>query len=111
MGTKESLLKRANLFLEDGDWNAVYDYSESVLDMDPECAEAYLLKLIMEAKVTSMDELKKSSKLLTEYTSYNKVIRFADENLKTELQNINESIVNQKTENIYNNALNMMQKS
>ena len=34
------LLKRAFIFLEDGDWNSADEYCEKVLDLDPECAQA-----------------------------------------------------------------------
>ena len=36
------LLKRAFMFLEDGDWKSAEEYCEKVLDIDPENAEAYL---------------------------------------------------------------------
>ena len=45
------LLKRAFMFLEDSDWNSANEYCEKVLDIDPECAEAYLGKLMAELKV------------------------------------------------------------
>lgn len=36
------LLKRAFMFLEDREWESADDYCEKVLDLDAECAEAYL---------------------------------------------------------------------
>lgn len=36
------LLKRAFIFLEDGDWSSADEYCEKVLDLDPENAQAYL---------------------------------------------------------------------
>lgn len=41
-----SLLKRAFMFLEDGDWESADKYCEKVLDIDPENAQAYLGKLL-----------------------------------------------------------------
>ena len=41
------LLKRAFMFLEDGDFQSADEYCEKVLDNDPECAEAYLGKLMV----------------------------------------------------------------
>ena len=52
------LLKRAFMFLEDGDWNSANNYCEKVLDMDPECAEAYLGKLMAELHAETPDSLK-----------------------------------------------------
>ncbi len=39
--TVEPLLKRAFMFLEDGEFNSANEYFEKVLDLDPECAKAY----------------------------------------------------------------------
>jgi len=46
----ESLLKRGNMFLEDKDWQSADKYFNDVLDIDPECAEAYLGKSMMQHK-------------------------------------------------------------
>ena len=43
------LLKRGFMFLVDGEWVSANEYCEKVLDMDPECAEAYLGKLMAES--------------------------------------------------------------
>lgn len=51
------LLKRAFIFLEDGDWSSADEYCEKVLDLDPECAQAYLGKLMAELRVRKVDEL------------------------------------------------------
>lgn len=45
------LLKRAFMFLEDGDFGSANEYCEKVLDIDPENAEAYLGKLMAELHV------------------------------------------------------------
>lgn len=42
--TAESLLKRGQMFLEDKDWGNAQAYFDKVLDLDPECAEAYVGK-------------------------------------------------------------------
>ena len=39
---KESLLKRGYLLLEDSDWKGADECFDQVLNMDPECAEAYV---------------------------------------------------------------------
>lgn len=53
----EPLLKRAFMFLEDGDWNSANEYCEKVLDTDPENAEAYLGKLMSDCTKHNRDEL------------------------------------------------------
>ena len=54
---EESLLKRAFMFLEDGDWSAADEYCEKVLDIDPENAMAYLGKLMAECRACRMEDL------------------------------------------------------
>ena len=46
--TVESLLRRAQLFLEDGNWKSANEYFDKVLDINPECAEAYVGKFCAE---------------------------------------------------------------
>jgi Tfp pilus assembly protein PilF len=52
------LLKRAFMFLEDEEWASANEYCEKVLDIDPECAEAYLGKLMASLRVRKQDALK-----------------------------------------------------
>lgn len=80
-----SLLKRAFLFLEDGDWNSADEYCEKVLDVDPECAEAYLGKLMVELRVKRQDDLKDQAEPFDDNSNYQKAMRFADGTLKTAL--------------------------
>jgi len=99
------LLKRAFMFLEDGEWSSADEYCEKVLDMDPECAEAYLGKLMAELKVKMQDELKNCAEPFDKLNHYGKVIRFADEALQQELKayidHINERNENTRLENAY----------
>ncbi|MCH5147729.1 MAG: TIR domain-containing protein [Clostridiales bacterium] len=80
-----SLLRRAEMFLEDGDFNSANAYAEKVLDILPECAEAYLIKLCCDLKLKNKVGLGRLSVYFTENNNYKKLIRFADENLKEEL--------------------------
>ena len=52
-----SLLKRASMFLEDGDFKSADEYYDRILDNDPENGEAYLGKLLAELHVKSIDQL------------------------------------------------------
>lgn len=51
------LLRRAYMYLEDGDFASADEYCEKVLDQDPENAKAYLYKLLAELKLTSVEKL------------------------------------------------------
>ncbi len=106
------LLKRAFMFLEDGDWQSANEYCEKVLDIEPENAQAYLGKLMAELGVRHQDKLKDQAEPFDDRNNYQKAIRFADEKLKTVLDGYIEHI-NIRNENahltgIYNGAVSAM---
>ena len=84
--TVNSLLKRAFIFLEDGDWASADEYCEKVLDLDPENAEAYLGKLMAELKVRKRDDLKNCVQPFDGSGNYKKVMRYGDDALKAEME-------------------------
>ena len=109
---EESLLKRAFMFLEDGDWSAADEYCEKVLDIDPENARAYLGKLMTECRACRMEDLQNCEQPFDDSGNYNKVLRFADskliETLKGYIAHINERNENACLTGIYNGAVNAM---
>ena len=80
------LLKRAFIFLEDGDWNSADEYCEKVLDLDPENAQAYLGKLMAELRVRRQEALANQKQPFDESNNYQKVMRFGDEALRDTLE-------------------------
>lgn len=106
------LLKRAFMFLEDGDWNSANEYCEKVLDIDPENASAYLGKLLSELRVRKQESLKDQAEPFDHNNNYQKVVRFADEKLKTALtgyiEHINTRNENARLDGIYTRAKNAM---
>ena len=82
----EPLLKRAFIFLEDGDFKSADEYCEKVLDINPECAEAYLGKLMAELNVKKRGKLRDVEFPFDTYDNYKKIMRFGDEKLKAQLQ-------------------------
>ena len=108
----EPLLKRAFMFLEDGNWEDADEYCEKVLDQEPENAQAYLGKLMAECRVRKQSQLKDCPKPFDGSSNFKKAVRFGDEQLSTELNgyiaHINErNELNRKIE-IYSRALNDM---
>lgn len=107
------LLKRAFMFLEDGNFKEADEYCEKVLDQDPENAQAYLGKLMAEVKVRKQEALKECSDPNFESSSsYEKAMRFGDEELKKSLREYAE-IIRERSENarkaeIYKQAVNTM---
>jgi len=53
----QSLLKRAYMFLEDKDWSSADKYFNDILDIDPECSEAYLGKCLVQHKCSKPESL------------------------------------------------------
>lgn len=98
---EESLLKRAFMFLEDGDWSAADEYCEKVLDIDPENARAYLGKLMAECRACRMEDLQNCEQPFDGSGNYEKVLRFADPKLAETLKDCNSYI-------IYKGAVNAM---
>ncbi|MBR6696276.1 MAG: TIR domain-containing protein [Oscillospiraceae bacterium] len=109
------LLKRAFMFLEDGDFKSAEEYCEKVLDINPECAEAYLGKLMVDFKIDRKENFKNLDKPFSDNINYQKIMRFGDEDLKNELsgyiEEINQRNENERLEGIYSNALNILQTS
>ena len=82
----EALLKRANLFLEDGDFGSADEYADKILDINPEYAEAYLVKLLAELHLKKKTELGDyPHSLIADNYTYQKILRFGDEKLKAEM--------------------------
>ena len=106
------LLKRAFMFLEDGDWNSANEYCEKVLDIDPENASAYLGKLLSELRVRKQESLKDQAELFDHSKNYQKAVRFADDKLKAALagyiEHINTRNENARLDGIYTRAKNVM---
>lgn len=75
--TVESLLRRAELFLEDGDFESADKYFDRVLDLNPECSKAYIGRLLVELKVKSENELENGEFDIASNGNYKKAIKFA----------------------------------
>ena len=103
------LLKRAFMFLEDGNWQDADTYCEKVLDLDPECGEAYLGKLMAELNVRTRQQLADCKKPFDDRENFAKVIRFGDEKTEAEMRgyiaHINERNENERRMSIYNDAI------
>ena len=106
------LLERAFIFLEDGDWSSADKYCERVLDIDPKCADAYLVKLMAEMQASKREKLKECAEPFDGSGNYQKVLRFADECIKAELTGYIEHIKtrneNARLESIYTRGRNTM---
>ncbi len=107
-----SLLKRAFIFLEDGNWAEADSYCEKVLDQEPENAQAYLGKLMAELQVRRQEDLPNCEQPFNNSNNYQKAVRFGGEKLVGVLSgyidHINERNENTRLTDIYNNAVTAM---
>lgn len=87
--TVDSFLERAFMFLEDGKWKDAKEYCEKALDIDPKCAKAYLGKLMADLKIGTEDALKDSKTFLEKNSNYEKILKFADDELATRIKKYN----------------------
>ena len=109
------LLKRAFMFLEDGEFARADEFCEQVLNQDPENAQAYLGKLMAELHCCKQESLKNCEEPFDERKYYQKALRFGDDELKTSLISIIEHI-NERNENYrlirtYNEAFRQMKSA
>lgn len=71
----EALIKRAFIFLEDGDWTSAEAYCEACLDKNPDMAEAYLAKLMVEYQISCVEELMARAAELEQSPNYKRFLR------------------------------------
>lgn len=88
-----SLLKRTMLCIEFGDFDKADEILEYILNNDPELAEAYIAKLMVELELKNESELRNSERPLSEYPDYRKAMRFASGDYKAVLEGYNQNII------------------
>lgn len=96
----EVLLNRVTIFLADKNWKNADKYCEKALDINPECAEAYLGKLMAELKIDKFENLQNCNKVFIDCNNYKKAIQFADDKLQSEIYEV-----------LYNQAIHFMDNS
>ena len=79
------LLRRAGLFLENGDWENADVYCEKVLDIEPENAAAYIYKLMAARYCAKESDLGNGMNRLQGEVAYNNALRFADDKMAERL--------------------------
>ncbi|MBQ6418207.1 MAG: ankyrin repeat domain-containing protein [Synergistaceae bacterium] len=85
-GNADSLLKRAFIFLEDGDFDNAENYCERLLDIDPENAAAYLGKLMIEKRVRYREDLAYCAEPFDGSSNYQKAVKYGDPAIISELE-------------------------
>ena len=91
-----ALLDRANMALEDGEWDKAKEFFDQVLNMDARCAEAYLGLAMASGKCRSQNQLATVYiQLFSEWDNDRNIARarqFGDENMKKWLAELDEKL-------------------
>ena len=111
----DSLLQRAFIFLEDGDWQSADEYCERVLGQAPKTALAYLGKLMVELCVNHREALAEQEAPFDDKNNCQRAIRYGDDALRDELEGYNAAIRKRIEEKrltgIYNEIQNAAQRA
>lgn len=83
--TNEELLLRAKRALANGEFSRADAFCEVILDADPNCAEAYLYKLLAELSLSSREALAEYRHFYDKSENYKKAFRLGDRALRDEL--------------------------
>lgn len=87
------LIQRACIFLEDGDWEKADDYAERVLDQEPFCGEAYLVKLLVALQLPNTQSLADCEKPFDSLDEYKKIMKYGDSDLVQQISGYHQMIV------------------
>ena len=105
------LLRRAFMCIEDGEFRQAGKLLDEVLNRYPENAHAYLGKLMINLRVKTPYEFAKLSKPIENHKYFQKALRFADSQLRSDLfcyaDQVHIQLQNQQFEEIYLRATNI----
>ncbi len=103
-----TLLKRAFMFLEDGEWSKADAFCEQVLNQEPENAQAYLGKLMAELRVRRQEDLANCEQPFNTSNNYQKAVRFGNEKFAGVLSGYIEHISERNENDVYSKAVSAM---
>ena len=85
----DSLVSRMNSQLAEGEWHNAILMADNILVSDPRNVSAYMGKLMAEMKVSKESDLGSCATPLEKNDNYNKVMRYAEESVKQQLEQYN----------------------
>ena len=100
-----ALLKRGNMALEDGEWDAAEHFFEEVLNQNAEYADAYLGKVLVQLRLRNQEQLKESNRAFEKNPNYQKALRFGSPTQAQQLQ----SLAKQNRSYLLNSATHALQ--
>lgn len=94
----ESLLKRVEILLADGDFDGAMTKCDTILDSDPTNGKAYFFMLMSDLGCRNINELANLTTPFDQNQYYVKAIQFGDESVKAKLIDCADAIKNSKEE-------------
>ncbi|MGM9608679.1 MAG: leucine-rich repeat protein, partial [Eubacteriales bacterium] len=95
--TRSSILTPARLALQKKEWKRAEQYCDSVLEAMPECAEAYVIKLLAELHLGSEEELAWSTVSFEDRPSFQKAMLFSTEEQRNYLSECASKVARRRT--------------
>ena len=89
----KSLIARIEMFIQQGDWESAKTYVEHVLDEEPENGYVYFLKMMVQRKVQTDEELIKVGRSVTADENYPYIQLFGSSDLVDRVNRIEEQII------------------
>lgn len=98
------LLRRAEIKLDEGEFSRAEELCENALNIEPENARIYYVKLLAEFRVKSVEQLGELADDLEQSSNYRMIMRFGDDEIKAELSECRKSA-------LYNKYLNALDRA
>ena len=93
----DSLIKRAFFIIEEGDYAKAAHFIEHILNREPENAEAYLARLLIDLKLKTIDDLQNLKINLNDNINYKRTIKFANDELREKMRLLETNIAKNKS--------------
>ena len=77
ISNEDALLKRGFMALEDGEWRKAESFFEQVLNLNAECGDAYLGKVLAAVQITSLSKLREKTIQLDNYKDFSRAMHFS----------------------------------
>ena len=94
-----TMLTRAEILISDGDYRRAKELLEKVLDASPTCSRAYLLKLVMDMRMRSVEDLRTVDRPLDGNRNYEKAYQFGNPEERRFLDEVNQSVKSRISQN------------
>lgn len=94
-------VERALLLIEDGEDDKANEYLEQALNVAPKEAKIYIGKLLLELGVKTQEDLVNCALPFDNSPNYEKIIRFADKELKEKFESYNATIKERNAKTLY----------